>query len=76
MVIGTAEIKKLRNSRGEFIETPCKCGCGMMVRTLIQPYLSHAHYGTHLSQKNRAKKLALAAIKQAEKNLVFATAKD
>ena len=75
MVIRTTEIKKLRNSREEFVETPCKCGCGMMVRTSIQPYLSHAHYGKHLSQKNKAKRLALALIKQADKEVMFGTIK-
>lgn len=50
----TVQIREL--DQIEFIETPCKCGCGELVRTELRKYLSTSHYAKHLSEKNQLKK--------------------
>lgn len=51
----TVEIKS--NKRGDYVETICKCGCGLIIRTKLQKYISLEHYGKAISEMNKQKRL-------------------
>ncbi|MCS7054087.1 MAG: hypothetical protein NZM09_10195 [Ignavibacterium sp.] len=44
----TAEIEmvEIKKDKGNnYVETPCQCGCGIMIRTMVRKFLNSKHYG-------------------------------
>lgn len=41
----------------DFVEWPCRCGCGKLVTTKLNKYVDIKHYGKASSELNKLKKL-------------------